>query len=195
MEVGSFYVARPTIKSWGGAENLALSLQRDGVKFVIVGKDQELSLGIFNEGGGLEGAFCTFEDFGVTGLFSILKIKSPNVAVNKVPVNIFTLKFRNGFAAIMNPSGDGESATTIIFMDGIDEFSSFGWSIATRTSRMGSFSVGPSVVSSVGDNIDFFPSVLADVGSPELIGLWVKGEAPRITKAEGEDLGVMAGFF
>ena len=80
-------------------------------------------------------------------------------------------------------------------MDGIDEFSSFGWSIATRTSRMGSFSVGPSVVSSVGDNIDFFPSVLADVGSPELIGLWVKGEAPRITKAKGEDLGVMAGFF
>ena len=175
MEVGSFYVARPTIKSRGGAENLALSLWRDGVKFVIVGKDQKLSIGIFNEGGGLEGAFCTFEDCGVTGLFPILKIKSPNVAVNKVPVNIFTLKFRNGFAAIMNPSGDGESATTIIFMDGIDEFSSFGWSIATRTSRMGSFSVGPSVVSSVGDNIDFFPSVLADVGSPELIGLWVKG--------------------
>ena len=161
---------------------------------MVVGKNQELPIGIFNEGGRLEGALCAFKDFGVSGLFSILEIKSPNVAVNKVPVDICTLKFRNGFAAIMDPSCDGESATAIIFMDWIDEFSSFGWSIATRVSRMGSFSVGPTVVSSVGDNIDFFPSVLADVSSPELIGLWVKGEAPRITKAEGEDLRVMAGF-
>ena len=102
---------------------------------MVVGKNQELPICIFNEGGRLESALCALEDFGVIGLFSILEIKRPNVAVNKVPVDIFTLKFRNGFAAIMDPSGDGESATAIIFMDGIDEFSSFGWSIATRVSR------------------------------------------------------------
>jgi hypothetical protein len=177
------------------AAQLASFPRRYSVNFVIVGKDEELPIGILNKGGWLDGALCAFKDFGVTDLSSILEIKSPNITVNKVPIDIFPLEFRNRFATIMDSSGDRETATAIIFVDGVDEFSCFGWSIGACISGMGSFSVGPSVVPSFGDNIDFFPSVLANVGSPELICIWVKGEAPRITEAEGKDLGMMAGFF
>ena len=59
---------------------------------------------------------------------------------------------------------------------------------------MGFFAIGPSVVPSFGNNVNFFPIVLADVSSPELICSWVKSESPRITKAEGEDLWMITGF-
>lgn len=106
-----------------------LVLWRDSVNFVIVGKNEEFALGILNEGGWFDSAFRSFADFGVTSLAPVLEIKAPNVAMNKVSINILPLKFRNCFSTIMYSSGDRESAAAIIFMDWVNEFGSLGWSV------------------------------------------------------------------
>ena len=47
----------------------------------------------------------------------------------------------------------------------------------------------PSIIHSLIDSVDFFPLILSDVAYPQLAGLTVKTEAPRIAKSPGINLG------
>ena len=59
---------------------------------------------------------------------------------------------------------------------------------------MGGLPISPSEVSSLelggGDDVDFFPSILADIGDVEVVS--VPAAAPRVSYSVGEDFWVFA---
>ena len=179
---------------WTGDESFhELFFGREGVDFVIVGEDKKFAFSIFDEGGGAE-FFVLLgagEDLGVGRLFSIFVSEAPEAAESPVAIEILALKGGDGFAAIVKSAGDGDAAEAVVFMDGVDEFYCLRGLVIAGIGGVGAFFKRPTIITAFLDNVDFFPSALADVGGPEFLSGRVEGEAPGVAKAEGEDFGMV----
>lgn len=91
-----------------------------------MGEDEEFALGVVDEGGGFEGSlvFGAFEDFLVGGFF-VFVVEGPEVAEAPVAVEVLALEGGDGFAVIVEASGNGNAAEAVVFVDGVDEFGVF----------------------------------------------------------------------
>src|SRR5689334_11940569 len=112
--------------------------------------------------------------------------QAPEIAVAPVGIEIDTPQAWNFFATIDVPTGNADAGKVIgaqgyvvrVFHDGIDEFCAgrdlFLFEI------MKAFAVAPAVVSTLLNDVDLFPFVLADVAGVEQAGLVIKTESPGI---------------
>src|SRR5690606_35283338 len=50
----------------------------------------------------------------------------------------------------------------------------------------------PTVVAPAHDAVDFLPAILPDIARPQVAGFAIEAEAPRVSEAEGVDLGAAA---
>src|ERR1051325_9198604 len=86
-------------------------------------------------------------------------------------------------------AGDGAAEGVAVFEDGHGQA---GGGAAHGVVTVEAFHDGPAVVLAAGAagglEVDFFVDVLADVADPEVAGLAVEGEAPRVAQAVRPDL-------
>lgn len=76
-------------------------------------------------------------------------------------------------------------------MHGFDE--ALCIAIGRRIVAVGAFFNAPAIVTTLGDDIDFFPFVLADVACEKFTGTAIKANAPRIAETVGVDFRQIAG--
>ena len=108
----------------------------------------------------------------------------PDAAGHKIAEDIETLQIRNVTPAIHIAAGNRVAHNMSVLGDGVY--------VIGRTIRRGieavcTFALTPSVILADLDAIHFFPAVLPDVAHPQLPGLPVETETPRIAKSPGEN--------
>lgn len=131
-----------------------------------------------------------------------------------VAEDVFAGEIGDGFAAVDIAAGDGDAvgvgvvfvgAEIFVFESGVAEGfaggvrGGAGFRSLARiflVEGVEAFAGGPAVVGAFGDDVNFFPNVLADVGDEKfaLAGA-VEGEAPGVAEAVGPDFGAGLVFF
>src|ERR1017187_4677879 len=127
-------------------------------------------------------------------LRGVIVAQPPEGAEIVVAVNVNAVESR-GLLAMINITADHAEADAVvgkhrlrlevwtmrIFDDGCNVFHT----VRTGLVKMRAFADAPTVVSALGDEINFLPQILADVADPERAGLAVKTVTPRVAQAVG----------
>ena len=129
------------------------------------------------------------------GPLAIFFMEGPDAFADVIAEDVSAGKFGELGAAIDEAPGDGIAVEEIfldagvaVFVDGVDELGIGGGGFDAWAVVEG-FAVAPTVVAALGDDIDFLPEVLSDLGIEEPAGGFVEGEAPGVAKAVGVDFG------
>ena len=121
-------------------------------------------------------------------------VEGPEGTETPVAIEIFSLESWDGGASVVEAAGNGDAILTSVLVDGVDECQFLGRFVGVGVGGVGGFIKGPAIITAIFDDVDFLVGPLTDVGGPEFLSVWMEGEAPRVTEAEGEDFGVVAGF-
>ena len=131
------------------------------------------------------------------GCLAIFIFEAPDARVHVVAEKVVTIEGFNG-ASVDVTAIDGLALVVFssvrVFKDRFNEVILFCSAHSFFRSFVGGLPISPSEVSSLelggGDDVDFFPSILADIGDVEVVS--VPAAAPRVSYSVGEDFWVFA---